>query len=476
MPQRVRYCRGCNAQFAVPDSDPRCPQCHVDLSRGDVAPTLDLAATIVHETGDASVLVPEEAGGLIDELSGRSLAHYSVESFLGKGGMAWVFLATHDTLYRPCALKILHPRLHTSSRELLDMFIAEARAAASLVHPNVVTVHNIGHADGKHFIEMEYVPGGSLQRIVEREGKLSCLRAVDYLMQVCGALAAAHRSGMIHRDFKPSNVLVRRDGVAKLADFGLAKRIASGTSAIPAAGRLQGTPYFMAPELFCGKSASRESDVYAVGVSLFYLLAGEFPFVRERLSELAAVHAHQPVPELARFAADVPGEVVALLHECLAKEPSARPRDGAALYGRLRTIFGSLRDFPALVADALAPLDASWETSDARVKVSVCTDGDRRQTVYIEDSPAAAGGEPVVRIYSICAPSDESYFRRALELNAKIAHGALALEDIDGKPHFVMVASYPRATCDVEEVRKSVLDVAQWADRVEKTLTGDDEH
>jgi serine/threonine-protein kinase len=473
MPQTVRYCRGCNAQFVVSDADMRCPQCGVDLSREDADATIDPAATVAHRPDDVSAL---EGGSLAGELLGRRLADYSVESFLGKGGMAWVFLASHGTLYRPCALKILSPQRQERSREMLELFIAEARAAASLVHPNIVAVHNIGEADGQHFIEMEYVPGGSLQRIVEQEERLPAIQAVDYLMQVSAALAEAHRAGLVHRDFKPSNVLVRADGTAKLADFGLAKRIAAGTSAAASGGRLQGTPYFMAPELFRGTPASKQSDVYAVGVSLYYLLAGRMPFVRASLSALAVEHAEKPVPDVRRLAGDVPGEVVDCLGECLAKDPADRPCDGAAVYERLRAIFGRLRDFRALVAEALAPLDVKAEMSERRATVSIATAGGRRQTVYVEDSPAGRWDEPVIRVYSVSAPADEDYFRRALELNAEIAHGALALETIDGRPHFVMLNSYPRATCDAEEVRKSVLDVARWADSVEKTLTGRDRH
>lgn len=471
MSHSVRYCRGCNAQLVVSDADTRCPQCGVELEREGVAATIDLAATAMHRPGDVSVLADFDLSG---EMLGRRLADYSVESLLGKGGMAWVFLASHQTLFRPCALKILCPQRPQRGREMLDMFIAEARAAASLVHPNIVAVHNIGWADGQHFIEMEYVPGGSLQRIVERQERLPVIQAIDYLMQVSAALAEAHRADLVHRDFKPSNVLVRADGTAKLADFGLAKRIALGTSAVASGGRLQGTPYYMAPELFQGKPASKPSDVYAVGVSLYYLLTGQMPFVRTSLSALAADHAEKPVPDVRRLAGNVPGEVVGFLEDCLAKDPAARPRDGAAVYDRLRAIFGRLRDFRGLVAEALAPLDVEPKFSERRAKVQVATAGGRHQTVYVEDSPAGHCEEPVIRIYSISAPADEGYFRRALELNARIAHGALALETIDGRPHFVMLNSYPRATCDPEEVRKSVVDIARWADSVEKTLTGED--
>ena len=176
----------------------------------------------------------------------------------------------------------------------MDLFLAEARAAASLVHPHIVTVHNIGQSGSLHYIELEYVPGQTLQQLVQAAGKLDAYSATDLLSQACSALAEAHRCGVVHRDFKPSNILVHRNGQAKLADFGLAKRVSGGGSLDDS---LAGTPYFMAPELFRTRPASKASDVYAVGVSYYYLLTGEFPYVERNVGKLAEKHANAPVPD-----------------------------------------------------------------------------------------------------------------------------------------------------------------------------------
>jgi serine/threonine-protein kinase len=443
------------------------------MTASDLAPTIDLAETIVHEGDKREAFKSVDLG---DVLIGKELANYAIESFLGKGGMAWVFRATHSTLLRPCAIKVLCPELRQKGRDLLEMFLSEARAAASLVHPNVVTVHNIGEADKKHFIELEYVPGRSLQQVVVTEKQLALVRATDLLLQVTSALAEAHRCGLIHRDLKPANILVRPDGVAKLADFGLAKRVVSGPAAAKRVKRLAGTPYFMAPELFRGASASKQSDVYAMGVSFFYLLTGRFPFVDRDVVRLANLHAEKPIPDPRERCPHLPAEICDFLHRLMAKDPFRRPHDAGAIYAELRELFGRMRDMHALVAEALGDLNLSWESEADRFVVSVPTTEGRLQKVFIQDSPSETWAGRLVRIYSVCAAATDSYFRRALELNATVAHGSLAIEEIEGLPHFVMVNSYPRATCDPEEIRRSVQEIGRWADEVEKALTGKDLH
>ncbi len=266
MTTTVRYCRGCNEEFAASDDDLRCPQCRQQMTACDITPTPELAETLVGES--------RKDGGASDDITstliGKRFASYTIEAFVGKGGMASVFRATHDTLRRPCAIKILSSELQSRNVEFVEQFISEARTAASVVHPHIVTVHNIGETDSSHYIELEYVAGQSLQHILQSEEKMPPLRATSFLQQACSGLAEAHRYGLIHRDFKPSNILVGPCDHAKLADFGLAKRVSSrrrSASDEP----LTGTPYFMAPELFDGGEASKQADVYAVGVSFYHL-------------------------------------------------------------------------------------------------------------------------------------------------------------------------------------------------------------
>ena len=230
----------------------------------------------------------------------------------------------------------------------MEMFLREARAAASLVHPHVVTVHNIGEAEGYHFLEMEYVAGQSLQRVLAAQRMLTTLEATDYLLQSCSALAQAHRQGMVHRDFKPSNILVRQDGIAKLADFGLAKRVVSPSS--PTDRGLTGTPYYMAPELFHGWPGSKASDVYAVGVSYYYLLTGNFPFKHRNIARLATLHARQLVPDPRAVSADVPDSTSELIQRAMAKDPGDRFADATELHAALQRVYDGFAQ-PALPRD-----------------------------------------------------------------------------------------------------------------------------
>jgi serine/threonine-protein kinase len=456
LPEPVLYCVGCNELSSATD-DGVCPECGQPLTSMETTPIAGL--------GDLSPARGERADDL--GLEGERFGIYQIEAFAGRGGMARVYRARHTMLQRPCAVKILSPELAVRAPEYVGLFLDEARAAAALVHPNVVTVHNIGLERGLRFIEMEYIDGSSLQ--CETPGADEAVRATGLMLQVSGGLAEAHRYGIVHRDLKPANVMVTRSGVAKLADFGLAKRLeTTGDDA------LVGTPYFMAPELFDGRAASRQSDVYAAGVTYFYLLTGRFPFSDHSIVGLARKHARDPVPDLSELRPGIPPRAVELLARCLAKNPDARLPDAGALQEELRALFGRLRPLPELIDQAFAGLEIERRCEATICQLKLQLPSGRSQGVRVE--LAVLGDEELIRIYSVCAPLDESYGRRALELNAEVPHAALAVHDVDGQPHFVMISSYPRATCDPEEVRASVLNTAYWADHVESALTGRDEH
>jgi len=437
----------------------------------EVEPTMVLAETAVSGL-DGNQQPSVDIGR---QLVGKRFDSYTIEEFVGKGGMAWVFRAKHNTLHRHCAIKILCPDLRSRNDEFINMFIAEARAAASVVHPHIVTVHNIGEADSNHYIELEYVAGQSLRHVLQSAEKLDPIRATGFLVEACSALAEAHRCGLIHRDFKPSNILVGPHDCAKLADFGLAKRISSDQAG-GLAEAITGTPYFMAPELFDGVAASKRSDVYAVGVSYYCLLTGRFPFVDRNLINLAEKHAAEPVPDPRVHCPDLPDGAIDLLNRCMAKRAKDRPADGEALYEELRVVSRRLRDIKSLVAEAVGEMDASCQVERDRIVITVPLSKGRSQRVYVEETTSGPWSEELVKIYSLCCRVDESYFRRALELNANVSHGSLAIEELEGEPFFVMVNSYPRATCDPEEIRHSVRDIANWADEVEYALTGEDRH
>ena len=246
-----------------------------------------------------------------DALLGRQLGEYRIESILGRGSMACVYKAKHLGLHRPCALKVIDPALVMKQPVTREQFWAEARVAANLLHPNIVTIHNLGSAFAFHFIEMEYVPGGmTLRESLVREGPLEPIRASELTRQVVLALGAAHDSGLVHRDIKPANVLLTPRGVAKLADFGLVSRL---DELAQGGAPLAGTPTFMAPELFRGTPASPRSDFYALGVMLFYTLSGRLPFSADKISQLIQLHQDQPVPDVREIVASVPVVLVEIL-------------------------------------------------------------------------------------------------------------------------------------------------------------------
>jgi serine/threonine-protein kinase len=467
----TRLCQGCSEPFAGDGEQSLCPRCRQSATACGDDLTRDMAETISYDLG----VPPAPPNDLARRFTGRTFDAYTIDSLVGRGGMAWVFRARHNWLERPCAIKILSPELQQRSPDFLAQFIAEARAAASVVHPHIVTVHNIGQTDDHHYIELEFVAGRSLQSILAERKCLPPLQATELLLQSCAALAAAHRSGLIHRDFKPSNILVADGQHAKLADFGLAKRIVADTLD-EAAGDLAGTPPYMAPELFAHRRADPRSDVYAVGVSFYYLLTGTLPFGERNLPRLIRQHAELAPPDPRQCCPELPDEVVDLIERCLAKRPEDRPEDGDQLYLALREVYLGLRDIRSLVAEAMATLNLDVHADGDRQTVDVPLPGGRRQRVFIEDRTAGPWAEHLVKIYSLCCPVREDYFRRALELNADIAFGSLAIEEIDGQPFFVMVNRYPRSTCDAEEIRQSVLDISKWADKVEYALTGQDRH
>ena len=427
------------------------------------------------------LLVDPPQGGLqvdsaphaLDELLGKQLDVYDIRTFLGRGAMGRVYLAQHRDLHRPVALKILAPQVALENSDYVLRFQNEGRAAASLVHPHIVTVHAIGEANGYHFLEMEFLPGQSLHNLIRSEKRLEPIRATRIGYQIAEGLSLAHTTGMIHQDLKPDNILMSHQGFPKLADFGLAKRL-SGLQGAPAG--LMGTPHFMAPELFRGEAAGPASDVYALGVTYFLMLTGMYPFHGKTLNSLMNSVLHDPIPNLRKLQPEIPLEMAECVNMLMAYSSNQRPQNGVAAAQLLSAILGELQDVDWLLREAFGKDPrVSWESENGCYRVSLkFTDG-RHQTVFVEPSKHSTA-ERLLLIYSICCPSDPAYYEFALRLNSEIAHGGLAIRNVEGRDHFVMLDSYPRSTVDVEEIRRSVHEMATRSDAVEKMLTGRDLH
>ena len=403
-------------------------------------------------------------------MEGTRLGVYEIDSLLGSGGMGSVYLARHALLQRPCALKVLHPDRAEHDSEYLRHFREEGKAAAGLVHPNIITVHAIGEERGYHFLEMEYLPGGSLSDLIDRERGLTPVRATTLAVRVAGGLAAAHARNIIHRDLKPDNIMISQRGVPKITDFGLAKQVEEQPGQV--APGVAGTPAYMAPELFAGQPACPATDVYALGVTYYRLLAGGLPHHATTLADLidaVLTRRPEPIPGL-------PASMADCLDAMLAKRRENRPADAAEALAMLSEALRTARDVDALLHEAFSDEQGiEWTREDGSWRLRLRFAGGRGQTVILEQS--ASGARPaLLMIYSICGPARPEFHEQALRLNSEIPHGALAIREVNGAACFVMVDTYPLATVDVEAVRRSVIEVAERADAVENLLTGQDHH
>jgi serine/threonine-protein kinase len=272
-----------------------------------------------------------------DHLTGRVLDNrYLIGSRVARGGMATVYEATDLRLDRTVAVKVMHPGLGDDD-EFAARFVAEARAAAKLSHPNVVAVFDQGNDDGTVFLAMELIPGHTLRDTIGKEAPLSPARALALLEPVVSALANAHRSGLIHRDVKPENVLIADDGRIKVADFGLAKAM-SATTQHTATGVLIGTVSYVAPELVVEGRSDARADVYAVGVILYELLTGKKPHEGETPIQVAYKHVHEDVPPPSRLSPGIPDYVDALVARATARDREQRPADAGVLLHHLRRV------------------------------------------------------------------------------------------------------------------------------------------
>ena len=247
--------------------------------------------------------------------------------------MASVYLAHDAQLDRPVALKVLGaPFAHDP--EFVARFRREATTAARLAHQNVVQVFDAGEDDGRLFIVMEYVEGEGLDEVLRREGRVQPSRAIELAQQACAALEYAHTQGVVHRDVKPANLLLRDDGLLKVADFGIARP--EDATQLTQAGTVLGTANYLAPEQARGEPATPAADLYSLGVVLYELFTGEPPYRIEALAQLAEDEgrAVRPVRELAP---DVPDSAEAAVMRCLARNPRYRPSSAAELAADLRT-------------------------------------------------------------------------------------------------------------------------------------------
>jgi len=251
---------------------------------------------------------------------------FRIERRLGRGGMAAVYLAHDQELGRPVAVKVLETL--AGEDESRRRFLREAQLAARLTHPNIVTVYDAGEHDGSLYIVMEYVEGETLAERFARRGRLPPEEVVGLGRQACAGLQHAHDAGLVHRDVKPQNLLVRSDGTLKISDFGIAR--AAEATQITMAGTILGTAGYLAPEQASGEEASAAADVYGLAAVLYEALTGRPPVRVESLAELPTAHLRPPAP-VRELAPSVPPELERAVMGALARRPEERPASAAEL-------------------------------------------------------------------------------------------------------------------------------------------------
>ncbi|WP_240181840.1 Stk1 family PASTA domain-containing Ser/Thr kinase [Nocardioides sp. 616] len=328
---------------------------------------------------------PRDSG---DPMVGRTLEQrYRILRRVARGGMASVYEAVDTRLDRVVAVKVMHPGLG-EDEEFVARFVREARAAAGLSHPNIVSVHDQGEDDGTVFLAMEYVAGHTLRDVIRKESPMTPARALALLDPVLSALATAHRAGLVHRDIKPENVLIADEpgrNQVKVADFGLAKAVSANTQHT-ATGVLIGTVSYLAPELVVQGRADERADVYAVGVMLYELLTGTKPHDGESQIQVAYKHVHEDVPAPSAKVPGIPAYVDALVARATARDRGQRPADASVLLHQVHRVAQTLRDGlledPELEADlrplpVQAPLDVEEAADrDGLVDIEDPADGD----------------------------------------------------------------------------------------------------
>ena len=282
---------------------------------------------------------------------------YQIEGRLGSGGMAVVYRARDLMLERTVAVKILRED-YSSDQAFRERFHQEAKAAANLSHPSIVTIHDFGLDAGRLFIVMEYIPGTDLKTILQSRGRFNTDEALPLVIQAAAGIGYAHRAGLVHCDVKPQNMLVTPDQRLKVTDFGIARALAS-IHPEEQSSVVWGSPQYFAPEQAAGMAPSPASDVYSLGIILYEMLTGRLPFTGVTALELSRQHRTSDVPSPRQFNPSIPAALEQILLKVLSKEPSARYRTADQLGRVLMTFNRAPTASP--VAESIPPASQAQE-------------------------------------------------------------------------------------------------------------------
>ena len=396
--------------------------CDGDLAlRAEVEKLVNSYDTDFMETNDSEI---GEANG---RLEGNTIGRYKVLQLLGVGGMGEVYLANDSQLGRKVAIKFLNER-YESNASNVERFIQEAKAASALNHPNILTIHEIGETDGSHFIVSEYVDGHRLRTVLEND-RPDLSRTLNIAVQVAEALAAAHSARIVHRDVKPENIVIRKDGYAKVLDFGLAKLLPEPSSFIgledetvkqnqTAKGLILGTVNYMSPEQAKGEAVDARTDIFSLGVLIYEMITGRTPFTANSTSETFANLINRDPEQMSRYVSGVPDELQRIVSKMLRKDPDERYQTMKGLLVDLKLLRDNVTQETRLARTSSDGGDKATEvfpgTTDETPKTTVETQ--RQKSLWLRRLALAAIPVLLLGIFS----GGWYWLRRAAEFQPQI--------------------------------------------------------
>ncbi|MDF2485932.1 MAG: hypothetical protein K0R46_2100 [Herbinix sp.] len=302
---------------------------------------------------------------------------YEIIDKVGSGGMADVYKARDQRLNRFVAIKVLKPE-YSSDKSFVNKFRAEAQSAAGLSHPNIVNVYDVGDDSGLHYIVMELVEGITLKRFIERKGKLEVKEAVGIGIQISQGMEAAHDNHIIHRDIKPQNIIISRDGKVKVTDFGIAKATNSNTITSNA----MGSVHYLSPEQARGGYSDEKSDIYSLGVTLYEMLSGKVPFAGDNTVSVALLHIQGEAMPLRELDPEIPVSIDKIVQKCMQKRPERRYHSASELISDLKRAIsnpdGDFVQIPAFVSSDSPTINISDDLE--KIKNGAYLDDDLRDT------------------------------------------------------------------------------------------------
>lgn len=307
------------------------------------------------------------------ESSGQQIPGYKILGKLGQGAMATVFKARQLSLDRLVAIKVL-PRKFTTSTQFIERFYAEGRAAAQLNHPNIVQAYDVGQAGEYHYFVMEYVEGRTVYDDIVKHKRCPESEAIDIIIQIAEALHHAHQKGLIHRDVKPKNIMLTKEGVAKLADMGLARGISDKEAAEAEQGKAFGTPYYISPEQIRGEiSIGPPTDIYSLGATLYHMVTGAVPFDGKNPSAVMHAHLKQPLNAPDHVNPKLSAGISEVIEMMMAKSPKDRYQTCADLLADLRAVRKG--EMPPIAHKDMAALDmASLARAESQAAGTIAVD------------------------------------------------------------------------------------------------------